>query len=244
MRRFGLVFRRSRVSLVLVSIAIALAASADAGGVKGHITGGEKLIPEVYAEAAKPDAHHYSWREASPTVKADFRVLAADPSRDICIAAISPGQAQKHDPIAIVVTGGHTVPTTIVVSPGTIISFQNHDPFTHRLYQLGAGGDAFKPDDLQSGKNRDWTAPSQGRFEFRDQLFGSVRFSVVVNPGVVDVVYPGRTGTFAFSNLPPGDYYFQAFFNGKPVGRQVAGVATRGSIELKDPLNVGEAAAP
>ncbi len=238
--------QKSPKSLILLAVLLGLApltSTAQAGGVKGHIVSAEKLIPEVYAEAAKPDLHHYTWREPSPTVKADFRALSASPSRDICIAAISPGVAQKHDPIAIVLTGGHTIPSTIVVSPGTILSFLNHDPFPHRLFQVGA--DTFKPDELQSGKNRDWTAPSGGgRFEFRDQLFSSVRFTVVVDPGVVDVVYPGRNGAFAFGSLPPGDYYLRAYFNGKPVGKQISVVATKGSIEVKEALNVGEGATP
>lgn len=230
------------VAAILFAVA-PLASPASAGPVKGHITGSEKLIPEVYAEAAKPDLHHYTWREPSPTVKQDFRVLGASPSRDICIAAISTGIAQKHDPIAIVITGGHTIPSTIVISPGTVLSFLNHDPFPHRLFQVG--GEGFKPDELQSGKNRDWTAPSGGgRYEFRDQLFSSVRFTVVVDTGVVDVVYPGRNGAFTFSNLPPGDYYFRAYFNGKPMGKQLSVIATKGTVEIKDALNVGEGATP
>jgi hypothetical protein len=238
--------QKSPKSLIVVAILLGIApltSNAEAGGVKGRIVGAEKLIPEVYAEAAKPDLHHYTWREPSPTVKADFRTLSASPSRDICIAAISTGTAQKHDPIAIVLTGGHTIPSTIVVSPGTILSFLNHDPFPHRLFQVGA--ESFKADELQSGKNRDWTAPTGGgRFEFRDQLFSSVRFTVVVDPGVVDVVYPGRNGAFAFGNLPPGDYYLRAYFNGKPMGKQVSVVATKGSVEIKDALNVGEGVTP
>ncbi len=236
---------KSPKSIILLSALLAIvpfAQSASAGPIKGRITGSEKLIPEVYAEAAKPDAHHYSWREPSPTVKQEFRVLSANPSRDICIAAISTGVAQKHDAIAIVITGGHTVPSTIVISPGTVLSFLNHDPFVHKLFQ--ANGDGFKADELQSGKNRDWTAPGAGRYEFRDQLFSSVHFSVVVDPGVVDVVYPGHNGAFAFSNLPAGDYYLQAYFDAKPMGKRVAVVANRGTVEMKDPLNVGEAASP
>lgn len=246
MRPYGPKSPKSPTKHLLVATAAAalaivpLADRADAAAVRGKIIGGEKLVPEVYNEMSKPEAHHFSWREPSPTVKSDFRVLAANPSRDICIAAISPGTAPKHDPIAIIVTGGHTVPSTIVVSPGTVLSFQNHDPFSHRLYQVSS--DAFKADELQSGKARDWTAPTgAGRFEFRDQLFVSVRFTVVVDPGVVDVVYPGRNGSFAFRDLPSGDYYLRAYFNGKQVGRQVAVVSKGGAVELRDPLNVGEA---
>ena len=66
----------------------------------------------------------------------------------------------------------------------------------------------------------------------------------IVEPGVVDVVYPARNGTFAFRDLAPGDYYLRAYFNGKQVGKQVTVVASKGSVELKDAVDVAEAVKP
>lgn len=214
----------------------ALPGSADAGVVRGKIAGQEKLLPDVYTEAVKPEAKRFVWREPSPTVRPEFRALSANPSRDVCIAAISTQPAPKHEAIKIVVTGGHTVPTTIVVSPTTTLSFENHDPFPHRVYLVG--NDTFKAEDMAASAHRDWSAPGQGKYEFRDQLFPSVRFFVVVDPGVIDVVYPGHNGSFEFKSLPEGDYYLKAFFQGKEVGSAVA-VARRGTVEIKDPINVG-----
>lgn len=231
-----------RGSAWLALLGIAITSTAAAGPVKGKVAGVEKLMPDVYAEALKPEAHAFSWREPSPTVKKEFRDLTANPSRDVCIAAVSPNPAPKHDPIMIVLTGGHTIPSTIVIAPGAVLTIANHDPFSHRLYQVGS--ESFKADELQSGKSRDWVAPGQGRFEFRDQASPSVRFTVVVEPGVVDVVYPARNGSFAFRDLAPGDYYLKAYFNGKQVGKQVTVVASKGTVELKEAVNVAEAVAP
>ena len=243
MRAFTLKSARSYLAILAPGLAVALAATAEAGPVKGRIAGAEKLFPEAYAEAAKPDGHNYTWREPSPTVRQEFRALTASPSRDICIAAISSQAAPKREPIASVITGGHAIPSTIVVAPGTTLSFMNHDPFSHRFFQVGS--DAFKADEMQTGKHRDWVAPpTPGRFEFKDALFPSVRFSVVVEPGVVDVVYPVRAGAFAFRDLPPGDYSLRAFFGGRQVGKSVAVVATKGSVELKDAINLAEAPTP
>jgi plastocyanin len=214
------------------------ASSALAGQVRGKVAGADKLVPSIYAELAKLESHHYTWREPSPTVKSDFRVLSANPSRDICIAAISAGTAQPHEAIQITVTGGHTVPTTIAVSPGTKLLFVNHDPFNHRLYQVN--GD-FKDAETTPAGSRDWTAGGAGTYEFRDKSAPSLRFYVVVDPGVVEVVYPGHNGTFAFRDLPTGDYFLKAFFNGKQVGKPVQAVATRGTLELKEPLTLEEA---
>ena len=231
-------FRRW-VLLPAVLLLAPIAGTAYAGAVKGKVTSADKLLPQVYAEAAK-DGHRYSWREPSPTVKKEFRDLTANPSRDVCIAAISSGAAQKHDPIGIVITGGHTTFTTIVVSPGTPLQFVNHDPFPHRLYK--AGDESFKPDEMQPNGRRDWTAPGQGSYQFADKLFPSLRFWVVVDPGAVEVVYPARNGSFAFGSLPPGDYYLKAFFEGKQVGKSASVVSKGGSVEVKDGINLAEGA--
>ncbi len=219
---------------------LALAGSAVAGPIRGRITGQEKLVPDVYAEAARPDVHRWTWREPSPTVKADFRVLSGNPSRDLCLAAFSGGApAAAHDPILVRITGGHTVPTTIVVSPGTRLSFENHDPFPHRLYLVG--NQAWKAETTASASRREWSAPAgQGRYEFRDELFPSVRTFVMVDPQVTEIAYPGHDGAFAM-NLPAGDFTIKAFFNGRQVGRPVQVTAReRFLVELHDPLNVGE----
>jgi hypothetical protein len=229
---------KKRIWVVAIG-ALAIAGTALAGQVRGKVAGAEKLIPDLYADMAKGE-HHYTWREPSPTVKPEFRVLSANPSRDICIAAISSGTAQAHEAIQITVTGGHTVPTTIAVAPNTKLLFVNHDPFNHRLYQVG-GGD-FKESDTTPGGSRDWSASGAGKYEFRDKLAPTLRFFVVVDPGVVEVVYPGHNGTFAFRDLPTGDYFLKAFFNGRAVGKPVQAVVARGNMELKEPLNLEDVA--
>lgn len=224
--------------IATVSVVGAWGTTAFAGPVRGRITGQEKLLPEVYAEAARPDAHRWTWREPSPTVKAEFRNLSANPSRDICIAAMTSSNAAPHEPILIKITGGHTIPTTIVITPGTRLSFENHDPFPHRLYIQG--NDSWKAEDLNAGAHREWTPTATGKVEFRDQLVPSIRMYVVVDPQVADIAFPGRDGAFGMT-LPAGDYVLKAFFNGKQVGRAVNVAAKeRPALEIKEPLNVGE----
>ena len=222
-----------RRSLLLATGVIAIATTAPAAVVRGKIANAEKLIPAVYADIAKAE-HRYTWREPSPTVKPEFRALSANPSRDICIAAVSQAASGPHAPIQITVTGGHTVFTTIAVSPQTKILFVNHDPFPHRLYEVGDPG--FKEQDMAPGTPRDWTASGAGTYEFRDRMFPTLRFFVVVVEGLVDIVYPEHNGSFKFPNLPSGDYFLRAYFDGKPVGQQVQAVATHGNVELREPL--------
>jgi hypothetical protein len=232
---------RFRTILPVTLLALTVAGAAIAGPVKGRITGQERLIPDVYAEAARPEAHRFAWREPSPSVRGEFRALFANPSRDICIAAVESATAPAHEPILIKINGGRTIPTTIAVSPGTRLSFENRDPFPHRLYQVGNA--TWHAETINPTARREWTATGAGRFEFRDELFPSVRSYVVVDPGVVDVAYPGHDGAFAYSGLPSGDYVLKAFFQGKAVGRPVS-VTVKGNqlVDLKEALNVAEGA--
>ena len=229
-----------RVILPSILAASLLAGVAAAGQVKGRISGQEKLVPDVQLGAAKPDSHHWVWREPSPTVRSEFRALSANPSRDICIAALESAAAPAMAPILIRITGGRTVPTTIAVSPGTRIAFENRDPFPHQIYVVGST--TWKAEIINPGSRREWSAPAgAGRFEIRDELFPSVRSYVVVDPGVADVAYPGHDGAFAFSNLVSGDYVLKAYFQGKPVGKPVS-VSVKGNalVDVHDPLNVAD----
>jgi hypothetical protein len=236
---------RRKVELLPLAALSALALLTTAGhagapNVKGKITGHDKLVPEVYAEAAKPEARRWTWREPSPSVAAQFRVLSANPSRDICIAATTSANQEKQE-FRMTVTGGRVVPTTIVVTPNTQLAFKNFDPFKHRIYVTnGTGARVLQADDLQPNAVRTWAALGAGKYEVRDELYPSVRTFVVVDPQVVQVAYPGRDGAFGFS-LPGGEYVLKAFFNGKPVGKQINFTAKdRGVLELKEPLKLDD----
>lgn len=232
---------RKRVAplfLSLLTAATLLSVSGNAAGpnVKGKITGQEKLVPDVYAEAAKPESRRWTWREPSPSVAAQFRTLSANPSRDLCIAATTSGNAGPQEAIRMTVTGGRVFPTTIVVSPGTPLAFKNFDPFKHRLYVVG--NPSFKAEDMAPNQVRSWSASGAGKYEVRDELFPSVRTYVIVDPQVVQVAYPGRDGAFGLT-LPGGEYVLKAFFAGKQVGKPTTVTAKdKSTVTLNDPLNV------
>jgi len=230
---------RTRLALGILSASALLSVTGKAGApnVRGKITGQDKLLPEVYAEAAKTESHRWTWREPSPSVQAQFRVLSANPSRDLCIAATSSGNAAAGEAIRMTVTGGRVFPTTIVVSPGTPLAFKNFDPFKHRLYVVG--NPSFKAEDMAAGQVRSWSASGAGKYEIRDELFPTVRTFVIVDPQVVQVAYPGRDGAFGLT-LPAGEYVLKAFFQGKQVGKPTpVNAKEKSAFELKDPFNVG-----
>jgi plastocyanin len=222
---------------LLASASSTLYAAGGPAAVKGKIVGWEKLLPAVYAESAKPESHRFTWREPSPTVKQDFRKLSANVSRDVCVAAFSGGQAAAHEPKFIKVTGGRVSPSTIVVSPGSRLSFKNHDPFPHALYEEKNA--AWAPNPLAPGSTREWAASTPGVHVIRDQLFASMVMYVVVDANAVEYDFPDREGAFSM-NLPPGEYTLKAFFEGKPTGKPIDNVRVgEKAVDLKEPLSVG-----
>jgi len=236
-------FSNRRHRFVAFAIAVgtvsSVAALAIAAGpnVRGRIKDQEKLVRDVYAEAASPESHRWSWREPSPSVPSQYRTLSANPSREVCIAATNNSGGGSQEPVLMTVTGGRIVPTTIVVAPNRRLVFKNFDPFPHKIFIPGQK--SFGPEEIKPDAQREWAAPGPGRYEFRDELFPSVKTYVVVDPQVVAIAYPGKDGSFGFS-LPKGDYVLKGFFGGNPVGKPVAVVATDRGVDLKEPFSVAE----
>ncbi|HLK40356.1 MAG TPA: hypothetical protein VKU41_26575 [Polyangiaceae bacterium] len=231
------------VALVVLTACIAVTSTILAGPaalpVRGKLVGWEKLLPQVYVEAAKAESHRFTWREPSPTVKQDFRRLSADVSRDVCVVALAASPSgQPHEPLSIKLTGGRLTPSTMVLPPGSRLSFKNADPFPHVLYEVG--NPQWAASAMAAGSTREWAAPAApGLHQIRDQLFPSVAMYVLVDPAATEYALPAVDGSFSMT-VPPGDYTFRAYFEGKAVGKEVAGVhlADRG-LEMREPMSVG-----
>lgn len=234
--------RPTRMAAPIVVFVVTLASGPLLAGVlpasvKGKVVGWEKLVPQVYADAAKSESHRYTWREPSPTVKQEFRRLSSNVSRDVCIAALSSAASQPHEPLSIKVTGGRMTPSTVALPPGSRLSFRNLDPFPHVLYEVNA--DKWAPAATAPGSSREWAAIAPGTHEIRDQLFPSIVMYVVVDPAVVELTFPDRDGAFVLA-LPAGEYTLKAFFDGKAVSKELGPlrVPERGILELKEPLSL------
>jgi hypothetical protein len=135
------------------------------------------------------------------------------------------------------VGGGRTTPVTIVVNPGTKLTFKNTDPFRHRLYAVGQK--LFSANDTPAGGTREWTVPEPGTFEIRDESAPSVRMWVVADPNVVAIAYPSLKGDFAVPLEAPGEYRVQAFFSGKRVGPELPVTVAAADVDIsKTPLKL------
>jgi hypothetical protein len=182
--------------------------------------------------------HRFSWREPSPTVRAEFRNLFAYAPKEVCVAAIAQTAQQPPSmPLLITVGGGRTTPVTVVVAPGTRLHFENRDPFPHRLY--GVNQTTFPAGEMGQGAARDWTAPGPGKYEVRDELAPSIRTWVIVEPNVAAIAYPSVQGAFSIPQLAPGEYTMKAFFAGNPVGTPKSVAVAVAPIEVVMPVAAG-----
>lgn len=223
---------------LLIAIAITLPSAAVAATIKSKVSGAAKLLNPVWNEAKDPNAHRYTFREPSPTVRPDVRNLTAHLPKELCIVALGEkGEALKV-PYRVTVAGGRTTPVTLVVAEGQQIQFENKDPFPHKLYET-SGKAGFVAAELASTKSRAWTAPGPGKYEFRDELAPSVRSWIVVEPKAVAITFPDRKGEFGIE-LQPGTYKLRGYFLGEAVGKELEITVTGIDQNISAPLVVGE----
>lgn len=229
---------RPRVALLgLGALALlAAAGTAHAAHVKGHLEGFRLLRNPVWAEAKETSNHGFSFREPVPTVRAEFRRPFPHIPKELCVALLATAPQPAPKPILIRVGGGRTTPVTIVVPPGTRLSFQNTDPFKHRLYAVDIK--TFGAAEQAQGATREWTPPGPGTYEIRDEAAPSLRMWVVAEPTVASIAYPSLKGDFAVNVETPGEYTLQAFFAGKKVGDAVPVKVDAADVELKSAIRV------
>ncbi|MCC6214582.1 MAG: hypothetical protein IT376_06915 [Polyangiaceae bacterium] len=204
--------------------------------VKGIIANFRELENPVWKDAANPKNRGYSFREAVPTIRPEFRRLFPHAPKELCIAALGTEKAKVPKPILVRVGGGRATPVTMVVPPGTQLSFKNTDPFAHRLHGVEIA--TFQAAATMKGATREWTVAAPGAYEVRDELAPSLRFWVIGEPNVAASVYPNLKGEFALS-LPAGDYTIQVYFAGKKVGDAKPVKVEATDLDLtKEPIKV------
>ncbi len=190
------------------------------GQVRGKIAGLEHLLNPVWQEAGANDGRHFYLREASPTVRSEYRNLFAHAPKEVCVAVISTKpQDPPALPLLITIGGGRTSPVTVVTAPGTRFHFENHDLFASRLFAVGQA--TFPPVDIPSMAGRDWTASIPGTYELRDETAPSVRSWIVVDANVAAIAYPTTAGAFVIPAIVSGQYTLKVFFGGSIVGETV-----------------------
>lgn len=208
----------------------------------GTVKGGAALLNPVWNEAKDPKNKRYTFRVPSTTVSAGAKVLTAYLPKELCIVALSEGEAAaRKTPVPVTISGGRTTPVTLVVTKGQEIQFENHDPFPHRLYEVGKGEVTLAPSDIEPTKSRTWTPPKPGKYELRDELAPSLRSWVVVEPKAYRMAFVDFKNEFRME-LDPGVYTLRGYFSGEAVGKPlpVAVKPLPKQQRIPGPLIVGE----
>jgi hypothetical protein len=231
----GLGRRQLLLGVGAVAAMTLLPSVARAANVRGKVAGYQLLVNPVWAQARKPDEHGYSFREAVPTVRAEFRNLFPHIPKELCIAAIAANPQAAH-PVLVRLGGGRTTPVTLVVPPKTELQIKNTDPFTHRLYAVG--DKAFTAADTVKGGIRKWSVPDARVYEIRDESAPSLRSWVVGEPNVAAIAYPSMAGDFILALAEPGAYKLQAYFCGKKVGPELPIDVAARDLALPQPIVV------
>jgi hypothetical protein len=242
-RRFSLGDGARVLAALLV---LSIPATAAAAHIKGRFEGFRLLQNPVWAEAKDPKNHGYSFREPVPTVRAEFRRPFPYIPKELCLVALAQSPQKPPKPITVSVGGGRTTPVTIVVPPGTLLSFKNTDAFKHRLY--GVGQKTFLAGDTNKGATRDWSAPAEpGTYEIRDELAPSLRMWIVSEPNAAAHTFPSMKGEFTVEVPEAGEYTLQAYFSGKKVGAPLPVIIKNEAQDIdasRTPIKVNDKAPP
>jgi hypothetical protein len=225
---------------LVLGASLSQTAQVEAAKIRGKVVGFKFLRNPVWVEAQDPSRHLFSFREAVPTVPSSVRQLYPHIPKEICLVALAAAAQKAPPPVLIRVGGGRTTPVTIVVPPMTQLSFQNTDPFPHRLYGVGIG--TFPPSDTMRGGNRDWTVPAPGSYEIRDESAPSLRMWIIAEPNVAAIAYPSLKGEFGLNINEPGEYTIQAYFAGKATGPATVVKIDTADVEMKTPVVLAKAA--
>lgn len=233
--------RKGRGPALLFGLLLLLApATAQAVKVRGELSGTQALVSPTWVRAKDPASRSYTFREPVATVPAKHRKLRAYLPKEVAVAVLAetPQPPQK---MTVVIAGGRMAPSTIVVPPGTQITFKNGDPFPHSLH--AADKKSLRASPTQAGGTRQWTVPAEGVYEIRDGRSPSARLWVVSEPRAAVMTTPAANGRFALDVTEMGGYELRAYFAGKPVGEVVPVEVAYRDIDLRrKPLDVSKKA--
>jgi hypothetical protein len=86
--------------------------------------------------------------------------------------------------------------------------------------------------------------PKKGTTVYTDKLFPSVKVWVVVDDGVIADARAAHDGSLKIPDMAPAEYALKAYFEGAlKTSVPTFKVPTTGSVDLKEPIQVGPASA-
>lgn len=204
-----------------VAVGLFLASQVSAGDVRGTVRTNEEL-KQKNIEAVRPPY----WQEWNGFI--DPKKQTVDFPREVSAALIGP--VASKDGVTVSLRDGTLTPSTIVAQYGTTLRIRNDDDFAHELYVEGLKG--FDAIQTSPGSTRSVQLEKTGVFALRDKLAPYVHGNLHVVAKLTQVVNPNSDGSFAFKEVPPGEYTVKVFRADKEVSSSEVEVTSSRELTL------------
>ncbi|HEY6878174.1 MAG TPA: cupredoxin domain-containing protein [Polyangiales bacterium] len=183
-----------------------IAGDVRAGDVKGSVRATEEVKLKSVEGVRAP--YWQEWNGFIDPKKGSF-----DYAREVSAVLIGP-QPTK-DAVTVVLKNGTLTPSTIVAQIGTTLRIRNEDDFGHELVVDALKG--FDAVETSPGATRSILLEQTGAFVVRDRLAPYVHGHLHVIAKLTQVVNPSADGSFAFREVPAGNYTLKVFRGAKEV---------------------------
>jgi hypothetical protein len=221
---------RAALSLLVISLAVATAATAAAGEVRGTVRAPNDFArPAPEAEEAGRRLHY--WDERNGII--DPRPYRFDPRRELAVV-LTGGPFMPEQP-GFRISNGTFAPTTIVERVGATLRIHNTDPVVHQVYAEGLAG--FTESPTSPGLVRTQLVDTAGNWPLRDRLYGHVRGHLHVLPDLAARATVQRDGTFLFRNVAEGTYTLKIFHGPNELHSAQVQVPASGELAV-EPISI------
>lgn len=162
-------------------------------------------------------------------------VLSGEPVADVVISIEELKiEGPPDEPVYVIDHRGlNFVPHVLVVRAGTVVRFENTDGMPCRIYSISPAGIFVLR--RQDGKPMTITFDRPGVIEIRCAEHGRLYAYVVVKENPYFALTDPR-GRYEISNVPPGRYTLQAWYEGTVIKRKTLGVgAEKLTVDFQAP---------
>jgi len=220
--------------LVCLSIVLFCGDGALAEDLEGRIILSNNFLKAVrYTPDRSPD---FYWNE--PNGILNVREPGISFADEFAAVLIPPSAtvAPPDNLLSISIKNAEIEKEIITVHKGTTIRFRNEEPFVHELYSPDIPD--FQPEMQSTNAVRQIVFDTLGAYEIRCRRMPHILSYVLVlaSPFILDI---SKDGSFAISNIVPGQYTLKIFFKGQWIHEEIVEIKEKVKnvikVELKTP---------
>ena len=206
---YSSLFRRRIASATTLTL-IALATPALATEIRGELA-----LSAYHPATQESKVPTYRW-ELENGVK---EVLPDRvPMREIAVVLTGSGTPVMPKEVAIPISGGELLPSTVVVRTASTLVVSNADDIGHELYAVGLS--EFSAETIGSGAKRSISLGKSGSWPLLDELTPHSRGYLHVRDDLIAVATITNDGKFVFADAPTGKYTLRVFHGAQELASQ------------------------